>query len=167
MATTYQFLTPEEAVFLASAFPNYVKPNGTNFPVSGLAFDAASEEKAYFKVKAQKYGSGNWLLSYAWYADTATSGDVRWAARIAAITHNTDSQDVLTKAFATQQAIDDSHLGTTGKRLHVIDLTISNLDSVANGDDVWIEVSRVGNHANDTMAGDAILTLLELSYSDT
>lgn len=167
MATVFQSVIPEEAQFLASAFPQYVKANGTNFPVSGLAFDAGTEERAFWKLKARNYGSGNITLKLSWYADTATSGVVRWAARLAAITPNTDSQDVETKAFATQQAVDDTHLGTTGQRLHEIDLTISNLDSVANGDDVWLEISRLGAHANDTMTGDSILTLVELSYSDT
>lgn len=167
MATNYQLLLPEEAQFLASAFPAYSKVNGTNFPVSGLAYDAATEEKAYWKVDVPNYGSGNLTLKLRWYADTASSGDVVWGARLACITPNTDSQDVETKAFATQQTVTDSHLGTTGQRLHEIDLTISNLDSIAAGDAVWLEISRLGASGSDTMTGDAILERATLSYSDT
>lgn len=167
MATVKHLLLPEEAQFLASAFPQFVKNNGTNFPVSGLAFDAAAEEKAYWKLKAQNYGSGNLTLNLAWYADSASTGDVVWGARIAAITPNTDSQDVETDALATQQTVTDSHLGTVVQRLHECTITISNLDSLVADDYVWIEISRVGTSGSDTMTGDAILVSAELTYSDT
>ena len=59
MATVKHTFLPEEVQFLATLFPAYSKVNGTNFPVSGLAFDAAADEFAYWKFKAQNYGSGN------------------------------------------------------------------------------------------------------------
>lgn len=167
MATVYQHFHPGEAVFLAANFPQYKVVNGTNFPVPGLYFDAAADELAYWLFKSRNYGSGNLTLKISWYSDSASANDVIWAARLAAITPNTDTQDVETKAFATAQTVTDTHLGTTGQRLHEIDLTISNLDSLANGDDVWLEVYRDANAAGDTMTGDAVITLLELSYSDT
>jgi hypothetical protein len=132
-----------------------------------LAYDAATEEKAYWKFKASNYGSGDLTLLLRWYADSATSGVVRWGAKIAAITPDTDSQDVETKSLATQQVVDDTHLGTTGQRLHNCSIAVSNLDSIAADDEVWIEISRVAAHANDTMTGDAILVDAELQYSDT
>jgi hypothetical protein len=169
MATVKQSLDVEAAQFLASAFPQYVKNNGTNFPVSGLAFDGGSlDEKAYWKLRAVNYGSGNLTLELEWYADTASSGNVVWGARIAAITPDTDSQDVETKAFAAQATVTDSHLGTTGQRLHRCSITISGLDSLAADDVFWIEIARVAsNTGSDTMTGDAILTSAQLSYSDT
>lgn len=167
MATVYQHLNIGAAQFLASAFPALKKTNGTNFPVLGLFYDAATDEKAYFKARARSYGSGNLTLKIEWYADSASSGDVVFGARLAAITPNTDSQDVETKAFATAQTVTDTHLGTTGQRLHEIDLTISNLDSIANGDEFWLEVYRDADNGSDTMTGDAAIVGLELSYSDT
>jgi hypothetical protein len=160
---------PEEAVFMSTAFPQYVRNLGTNFPVTGLAFDGGSaDEDSFFKFVATNYGSGNLTLRIFWYADTATSGNVVWGARIAAITPDTDTQDVETKAFATAQTQQDTHLGTTGQRLHSVDLTISNLDSLANGDVVWLHFYRdASDTTNDTMTGDAIVVGLRLSYSDT
>lgn len=158
-------LAPEEAQFLASAFPQYVKNNGTNFPVSGLAFDAATDEAAFWKFLAVDYTSGNLTLDLFWYADTATSGNIIWDAQIAAITPDTDTQDVETKAFAAISSVTDSHLGTTGQRLHKATITLSNLDSLAADDIVWLRINRDANNAGDTMAGDAILTLVQLSYS--
>lgn len=167
MATVRIPLHPEEAQFQTSAFPAFQRNAGTNFPVSGLAFDAAATETAYWKFVAFGYGSGNLTCDIDWYADTATSGNVVWEAKIAAITPDTDSQDVETKAFATAQTVTDSHLGTTGQRLHRASITVSNLDSIAALDVVWIAISRLGANGSDTMTGDALLTLAEISYSDT
>ncbi|WP_101791016.1 hypothetical protein [Nonomuraea indica] len=167
MATVRQLLAPEEAAFAASGFPQFVKANGTAFPVTGLAFDAAATESAYFKRKLLSYGSGSLTLSVAWYADTASSGVVRWSAAVACITPNTDSQDVETKAFAAATDTDDTHLATTGQRLHTHDIVVANVDSAAADDYAWIRLQRLAAHANDTLAGDAIVVGVELSYSDT
>lgn len=166
MATVYQQFDPAAAQFLSSAFPALAK-NGTNFPVAGLAYDAASDEAAYWSFDAINYGSGNITARVFWYADTATSGDVVWGAQLAAVTPNTDSGDVESKALATAQTATDTHLGTTGQRLHQIDITISNLDSIAARDQVWLKIYRDADAAGDTMTGDAILTGVTLSYSDT
>jgi hypothetical protein len=167
MATIYRELQPEEAQFLASSFPMFLKRNGTNGPVSGLFFDASATESAYWKLVALKYGSGNLSLDIIWYADTATSSVVRWEAAIAVITPDTDTQDAETKAFATAQTVDATHLGTTAHRLHRANIVISNLDSLATLDVVWVKISRLGAHANDTLGGDAVLATAYLSYSDT
>lgn len=160
-------LSPENAQYLASAFPAYVKANGTNFPVSGLAFDAASDEAAFWRFRATAYGSGNLTVGIDWYADTASSGDVIFDASISAITPDTDSQDIETDGLATINSVTDSHLGTTGQRLHRAVITISNLDSLAADDDVTLRLNRDANNGSDTMAGDCIVTLVTVSYSDT
>jgi hypothetical protein len=167
VATVEQVFTPEEARFMSTTFPAFSNVLGTNFPVSGLSFDAATDEFAYWKWQAINYGSGNLTLNLYWYADSASSGDVIWDATIAAITANTDSQDVETKAFATLTSVTDSHLGTTGQRVHLCTITISNLDSLAADDLCWLRISRDANNGSDTMTGDAILLLAHLTYSDT
>jgi hypothetical protein len=166
MATIKHYLQPEEAQFLGTAFPAYDKINGTNFPVARLLYDATTAETAFWKLEAVNYGSGNITCDVIWYAVNATTGVVRWEVALAAITPETDSQDVETKAFATAQSVDDTHLGTTSKRLHRATITISNLDSVAAGDECWLLVRRVANNAADTMANDAALTSVRLAYSD-
>lgn len=169
MATVYQQLLPEEAQFLATAFPQLLKINGTNFPVSGLAYDATTDEAAFWKFRAHNYGSGNLTLDIEWYADTASSANVVWEAQIAAITPNTDTQDIETDALATLNFVQDTHLGTTGQRLHRATITISNLDSLAADDYVALRLARDANgtSATDDLTGDAIVTLVTLSYSDT
>lgn len=167
MATVRRDLSPKAADFLATAFPQYVKVNGANRPVVGLAFDAASTETAYWDFVLFAYGSGNITCDIAWYADTASSGVVQWEVAIAAITPDTDAQDVETKGLAAVQTVNDTHLGTTGQRLHLATVAISNLDSAAAGDEVTLKVARRGEIAADTMTGDAILKSVRLSYSDT
>lgn len=169
MATVKQVLSVEEAQFLSSAFPQFLKTAGTNFPVSGLAYDAATDEAAFWKLRAINYGSGNLTLKLVWYADTASSGNVVWEAQIAAITPDTDTQDVETKALTTLNFVQDTHLGTTGQRVHTCTITISNLDSIAADDIFWLRIARDANgtNATDDMTGDAILLQAELTYSDT
>jgi hypothetical protein len=113
------------------------------------------------------YGSGNLTVDIDWYADTASTGNIIWGAAIAAITPDSDSQDVETDSLATANTVTDSHLGTTGQRLHRCSITVSNLDSLAAGDDVRMRIYRDADDGSDTMTGDAILTRVTVSYSDT
>jgi hypothetical protein len=168
MATVEQVFAPEEARFLSTTFPQMTNVLGTNFPVSGLSYDSTADEFAYWKWQAINYGSGNITLNLYWYSDSGTSGDVVWDAAIAAITANTDSQDVETKAFATVNSVTDSHLGTTAQRVHLCTITISNLDSVAADDICWLRISRDANNGSDTLNGiDVILLWAHMTYSDS
>lgn len=167
MATVKQVLEPEAFTPAASNGPQFKCVAGTNFPVISWAFDAATAETMYAKFRAVNYGSGNITLKLQWYADTASSGDVIWGAAIAAITPDTDSQDIETKAFASANTVTDSHLGTTGQRLHTCSITVSNLDSVAADDWVDIKIYRDAASGSDTMSGDALLVQVAIEYSDT
>lgn len=167
MATVYRELRPERATMKSSGFPTTSKASGTNLAAFSLAFDPTTINEAFWCFPMIRYGSGNLTLEIYWYATSATTGTVRWGAAISAITADTDTQDILTDAFATELTVDDAHLGTTARRLHKATITISNLDSVANGDVVVLRLRRVANHANDTMTGYANLRMMVLSYSDT
>ncbi|MFI7630255.1 hypothetical protein [Microbispora rosea] len=167
MATVRQVLLPEAAQYLSSSFPAFDKVNGTNFPVARLLYDPSADEAAYWHLEALAYGSGNITVDIDWYAVNATSGVVRWGVALAAITPETDTTDAETKALATEQTVDDTHLGTTSRRIMRATLTLSNLDSIAAGDEAWLRVRRIGSATADTLANDAALTMIRLSYSDT
>lgn len=167
MATVYREIDIWSDVPPASNFPTKDVFSGTNFPVKVLAFDAATEETTYYFFQMPVYGSGNITCKVQWYGDTASSGDTIWGAALAAITPNTDTQDIETKAFAAAQTVTDSHLGTTNQRLHEAVITIGNLDSVAAGDWCCLKLYRDADAGGDTMAGDALLAGLLLSWSDT
>lgn len=168
MAPVPRELHPDEAKYGSGAFPQFVKNNGTNGPVTWLAYDAATTETAYWELTAFGYGSGDLTLDVVWGAATAITGVVRWEAALACITPEADSQDPETKAYATAVALDDTHLGTSAKRLMraTITLTGASLDGIASADEVWLRIARLGGHANDTLAGDAWLKKAVLSYSD-
>lgn len=167
MATVRHVFEPGDATFPTSnpAAPTLVQ--GSSFPVPGLAFDATTQETCFFSFPAISYGSGNVTVTVDWYADTASANGVTFGASLAAITPNTDSQDVETKSFATENTASDTHLGTTGQRVHSFDITVSNLDSLAAGDEVTLRLRRVPSDGGDTMTGDAIVTRVIVSYSDT
>lgn len=167
MATVTQTFTPFDAIPASSNYATLDVVGGSNFPVAALDFDAATEETVFFVFQAINYGSGNLTLSVQWYSDSSSSGDVIFGAALAAITPNTDSQDIETKSFATAQTATDSHLGTTGQRLHTVDITISNLDSLAAGDWCVLKFYRDADDGSDTMSGDASVVGLKLAYSDT
>lgn len=166
MANVTIQLEPAAASFQGTAFPALVR-NGANFPVFGLAYDAATDEAAFWDFRAVNYASGNLAIDVDWYADTAVSGDVVWESQLAAITPNTDTQDVETKTLATLNTVTDTHLGTTGQRLHRCTITATNLDSLTVDDVVWLRLARDANNVADTMAGDAILVKVTVTYLST
>jgi hypothetical protein len=164
MANFYQYFDPMSARYLSTAFPQYKEVLGTNYPAAGLYYITGSVQRAYFRFKATNYASGNMSLKIEWYADTASSGGVVWETALAAITPNVDTTDVETKAFATVNTASDTHIGTTGQRLHEVTVTMTNLDSVVEGGSCVLRVSRLTTDGSDNMAGDAVLYGLALSY---
>jgi hypothetical protein len=136
---------------------------GTNFPVSGYAFPQSSAKAIYLNIGAELYGnSGNWTLDLHWYSRSgSTTGNVTWTLAMAAITPTTDTGSVEGKAFATAQTVTTA-VNTGAKGDTLSSATISNLDSVNAGDDVFIKVTRT----DTSMVGDAILLRASLSYSD-
>lgn len=165
MGTASVELKPAMAEFPTSNAARYKRVAGTNSPVGGLYYDATTSQSAFWDFVAVAFASGNPVVTVEWYADTATSGGVVWEVAIAAITPNTDSQDVETKSFATAQSASDTHLGTTGQRLHSVDVTVTNLDSLAAGDEVTVRIARLPADGSDTLTGDAVLRKAVLAYT--
>lgn len=169
MSTVRRDLQPEDALFLASAFPGYNKINGSNMPVSGLYYDGITSETAHWRLAALAYGSGDITVTVYWYSDISVTGTVVFEAAVAAITPNTDTQDVETDSYATAVNNSDTHLGTTIQRLHSFDivLTGASLDSIAAADLATFKLARLPANASDGMIGDAVVTMVTLAYSDT
>lgn len=150
----------------SETFPEY-KIAGSSISIASYSFDAGATESIQFTIPyVPTYGSGNITCSLLWYADTASSGNVVWGASIACLTPETDTQNIETDAWATENTVTDSHLGTTGQRLHTAVVTISNLDSITTGDYLSVRVRRLGGNGSDTMTGDAQLTGVILDYSN-
>lgn len=168
MATTRITLSPQGALPAgADTFPE-VKAAGTNFDVMSLSFDAATDEECFWQIPyAPTYGSGNITVKVRWYGDTATSGNVVWAAAVACITPETDSTDVEADSWGTAATVTDSHLGTTAHRIMEASITVSSLDSITTGDLLFLRLYRDADNASDTMSGDAQVVGVIVEYSDT
>ncbi len=164
MATIYQTLEPEQAEYLSTTFPGFIR-NGTNIPVSALAYDAATDEAAFWKIDVTGYSAGSLSVDLYWGADTATTGNTIWGGAVACITAGTDTTGMTTKTLAAESTVTGSHLGTTARRLMKTTLTIAALDSIASGDAVYIRIRRVGSATADTMSGDAWLERAVVSYT--
>ena len=167
MATVRHSYFPCDAGYPASNYAAFSSVQGTNFPVDYLSFDATTEEAAYFTFPAINYGSGNVTVRVYWNSAAATSGGVAFGASLAAITPDTDTQDVETKGFDTEAVGTDTHLGTTAKRIHSFTIAVTATDSIASNDEVRLKLARKVADAGDTMTGDCRVLQIDLEYSDT
>lgn len=165
--TITQYFSVEEAQFLTSNYPQFKRQDGSGFPVTLLAFDATTDEAAFWKFRLDGYNSGSITIDIEWYAATATSGSVVWEAQLSAITPNADSQDVETKTLGALSFIQQAHLGTTAKRLHRASIVLTDINSAAANDACWLRIARDANgtNATDDMTGDAHLVTIRISYT--
>lgn len=161
----YHIFEALDGVPPTSNFPQLAVAAGTNFPVPGLNFDASTEEAIYFFFRALAYAGGDITVDLEWEAVTASSGDVVWGGSIAAITPNTDTVSVESKSFDTEDTVTDSHLGTTGTRVHRATLTITHTDSLAPEDYAVLKIARKAAAAGDTMTGDCRLLRVTVTYA--
>jgi hypothetical protein len=167
MATVYVALDPKSAIVSSSAIPELVLIVGTNGPVMGYAFDAAAREDIYFSLPLLVYGSGSITAVGHWYSRSgSTTGAVVWGFRIACVTPG-DAQSMESKNWATTQTNTPTVNGTAKGLTSFTVVDSSNLDSAAALDTIWVNIYRDAAAGGDTMSGDAILTGLYLSYSDT
>lgn len=174
MATIVHNFHPFQAIFgdpSAAPWPQPTARWGSGgspgFSRMSLDYDASTPQMAFFRFRALGYGSGNLTVDLTWWADTASSGDVVWGAAIAAMTPDSDSTSIGSKSLATEATVTDTCLGTSVGRLMRCSITITSLDSLAANDFVTLRIRRVADSGSDTMTGDASLTDIQVSYSDT
>lgn len=162
MGTTVQTLDISGARPDTTNTPERIVIAGTNFPTTGFAFPQSSSKAIYLQFRASQYGSGNLTLVLQWYSRSgSTTGNVTWSAALAAISAG-DAVSVEGKSFATAQTTTTA-VNSTAKGDTATTITITNLDSLSNGDDAWIKITRT----DTSMVGDAIICgHAELSYSD-
>ncbi len=162
-------LTIEHQFDVMSGTPGTSQPlptraAGTTIPVLGMYFSPTADNDLFFRFRAVGYASGNVTVSFDWYADTGTTGVCIWGAQLAAITPNTDTQDVETDGLAAADTTNTTHLGTTAQRLHRTTVVIDTLDSLTADDHVALRVYRDADAAGDTMTAGVILIGLIVSY---
>jgi len=168
MATVVLPLYPGPVIFPSSNYPQSLWVAGTNFSREFLSFDGTTAETCYFQFRSARYASGNLTVRIRWSVPAGTtSGDVIFGAAVAAITPDTDSTDIETKAFGTSATVTDSHLGTTAKRVMTTAITVSSLDSIAADDHCFLKFYRDAAAGGDTINGvDVRVEAVDLEYAD-
>lgn len=171
MADVIRELYPAEAQY-GSTFPQFLRALGTGGPVTWLAYDASLVESASWELGALNYGPAGTVINVdiIWGAATATSGVVMWEIQLGAITPETDTTSAEAKTYGTAVTGTDTHLGTTAKRLMRATLALdvaAELDNAAEGDQLWLKISRLGTNGSDTLAGDALLHSALVTWADS
>lgn len=137
---------------------------GTNPSLFGRTFAAGVLQIAYFRPVFPDYVGGDLSVKVYWYSQTgAVTGAVSWAADFAAVTPG-DAVSLLAKSVRLG-SLYTTTVTTQAYGLNVttIPVTGSLLDSLAAGDIVFMNLSRIPNAA-DTMAGGAVAFAPEISY---
>lgn len=166
MATIEQTFDPKSGNLFTTGIPTLVLANGTNIPESGYAFNDTTVQQFFLVWNAVYYLSGNLTVTLEWYSAAGnTTGSVMWGIQIAAITSG-DAQSVLTDSLATAQT-NASVVNGTASGLRDGIVTVTNLDSLAAGDRVQMRIYRDAADVGDTMAGDAVLTVVKVAYAST
>lgn len=167
MATVPYPLDIRAATVGTSAIPELAYISGSNAPVMGYAFDGTTREDVYYQIPLLLYGSGNITLNAKCYSRAGvTSGTFVFGARIACISAG-DAVSMEAKNWATAQQSSNTTINSTGKGPTACSITVSNLDSAAANDELWLNLYRLPADAGDTITSDIIITNLWLTYSDT
>ena len=154
---TRAILLPEAAHYPASNFPQLTQINQR--PV--LAFDAATDETAYWTLIAPQGLSGAQTLVITYAMASATSGNVVLAAAVEAVSDGDAADLDATTSFDTVNTSSATAVPGTAGQIDQISITLTNADSMAAADYVRIAISRDADNASDTAAGDLYLLAAE------
>lgn len=159
MATRYVF-GPLSAEFPASNFPQLTQINQR--PV--LAFDAATDETAYWTGIAPAGLTGTITLVVSYCMASATSSAVGIQAQIEAITDaDATDLDATTSFDSVNNSASTTVPGTAGY-IDQISITMTNADSLTAADYFRLSINRDadGSAITDSATGDLYLLAAEL-----
>ena len=131
-----------------------------------LCFDQTIVENARFAgVLPDNYASG--LVFTVYYSmASATTGKVDFEASVMAVSPD-DAADVDTDSFDAVNAANETVPGTAGY-MSKLDIPLTNADSAAAGDLIFIKLERdADDGTDDTATGDAELRAVVLHYTTT
>lgn len=155
--------TPESAHFPTSNFPELNQINQR--PV--LAFDASTDETAYWTDIAPQGLTGTLTLIVSYAMASATSGTIGLQAAIEAITDG-DAVDLdAATSFDTVNNSASTTVPATAGYIDQISITMTNADSIIAGDYYRISLNRDadGSAITDSATGDLYLLAIELRDS--
>jgi hypothetical protein len=150
-------------------------PTGVEFPSSAfcvpglindrpvLAFDAATDENAYWTDVAAQGFTGAVTVVITYMMASATTGAVRFQVALEAVTDG-DSTDLdAGTSFDTDNSAGATVPGTAGF-IDQLSVTMTNADSIAAGDYYRLRLRRDadGTSGTDDAAGDCYVLAVEL-----
>lgn len=158
MATRLIF-TPNSAEFPASNFPALTIVNRR--PV--LAFDASTDETAYWTAIAPQGITGTITLVISYMMASATSGTVGIQAQIEAVTDGDATDLDGTTSFDTVNNSASTTVPGTAGYIDQISITMTNNDSLAAADYLRVSINRDadGSAITDSATGDLYLLAAE------
>lgn len=160
MTTTRYTFTPGAAEYPASNFPQFLLSNRR----PALAYDASTDETAYWTFKAPQGLTGTMTLVCTIAMASATSGTVGIQAQIEAITDGDSTDTDATTSFdSVNNSASTTVPGTAGYPKD-ISITMTNQDGIAAGDYCRLSINRDadGSAITDSATGDMYLLLAEL-----
>ena len=162
MATRFVGL-PLSAEFPSSNFPQITQINQR--PV--LAFDAATDESAYWTDIAPQGLTGTLTLIITYAMASATSGTVGLQAAIETVSDGDATDLDATTSFDTANNSASTTVPGTAGYIDQISITLTNADSLAAADYYRIRVNRDadGSAITDSATGDLYLLAIELRDS--
>lgn len=158
MATRFVFV-PEAVEFPSSNFPQILPVNNRVV----LAFDAATDETCYLKAVAPQGITGTLHAFVHYIMASATTGNVRFQAALEAITPGDATDLDAGTSFDTANSNGGAVPGTAGFE-QVIDITLTNADTIAAGDYFRLSLNRDadGTSGTDDATGDCYVLAVEL-----
>lgn len=157
-ARTIFAFTPESAHFPTSNFAALALSNSR--PV--LAFDATTEETAYWTFPAIQGITTPLTLVITYAMASATSNAVVLGAQIEAITDGDAIDTDATTSFDTTNNSSSTTVPGTAGYIDQISITLTNNDSITAGDYARLALARKPTDAGDTATGDLYVLLVEL-----
>ena len=146
---TRAWLDPLSASFPSSNFAPLLTVNQR--PV--LAFDAATNETAYWTLAVPQGITGTMTVIISLIMASATTGDTDWDVAVEAFSTG-DAVDLdAGTSFDTTNSTDNTTVPGTAGYMQQITVTLTNNDSLAAADLIRISLTR--DAASDTATGDA------------
>jgi hypothetical protein len=170
MLPTTAAMMPDGSTNNAAPGLSRVKSSATApaYHFTEIAFDGAgsTREQCYWSFRLPTDYSSSPVLKIQWKAN-ATTGNVVWQARIAAITPadaDTPNEHALP---ASADTVTTGVNATEARRLVESSITLTNIDSMAAADWVVVNLYRDPSHASDTCTVDAEVVAVSLEYTTT
>ncbi len=131
-----------------------------------LLFDATTDEAGVWGFRMPNTYDNGLVAKIQYSMSSATSGTVEFEVSVMAVSDG-DSADIGTASFDTVNVGSATVPGTAGY-LDEVSITLTNADSVAAGDYVYIYLSTDADDAtNDTATGDREVVNLQLEWNRT